>query len=491
MKVTMKMFYDRFLSGMQRNMEAVIKDSEQLSTGKRIGKPSDDPTAMSRIINYNTMLSSTGEYLRSITTAKGPLEAFDSAFITLGENITRATELALSGANGTMDPRSRTMIAKEVDGLIGNAIRIANTKVGDRYIFAGFQSNVPPINATTGEFVSDTSSLQVDIGLNVKIALNISAGDIFSFRKTSAADPQNAVLPPYNWDNGGTITIPDADPISALHTSKGDPERLPAVASFTSSGDVFSSNGGTLTITVGDNDQSPVTVTLGAAQDADASGDYSLDEVRNAINAQAGSKVKAEVVNFNTTGNPANDDFRIVIASKPVGSSDKIKITVTTADGAGTGLNDLAYDPTGAQSMLLGTNITNYNYITDPSHPNYYSFNNNYLNENNLLRALHFLKASLESNDVGRIQKSLGYLNKLSDKLAQFTAEIGARLNKIDAEESYHDDREYNVKTYLSNEQDTDIAKVVTDMSQRQVALEGLRAVSTDFMRTSLFDFLR
>ncbi|MEW5744041.1 MAG: flagellar hook-associated protein FlgL [Nitrospirota bacterium] len=483
MKITMKMFYDRFLSGIQRNMNAVIRDSEQLSTGRRISKPSDDPTAMSRIVNYNVLLSSTGEYMRAITAAKSPLEAFDASFVTLTDNLTRATELALNGANGTMDARSRQMIAKEIDGLIESSVGIANTKIGDRYIFSGFQSDTAPINTTTREFISDMNALEIDIGVNAKMRLNISAGDLFSFKRNSTADSQNAILPPYNWTNSGTITIPDADPISALYTSSGV---------FTNpAADVLSANGGTLTITLGDNDASPVTVAIGAAQDADLSGDYSLNEVRNAINGQAGSKVKAEVVNFNTTGNPANDDYRIVIASVPAGNSEKIKIQVASADAAGTGLYRLGYDPTGSQSMVLGTDITNYNYITDPTNANYYSFNNNYLNENYLLRALHFLKTALEANDTGRVQKSLGYLNSISDKLSQMTAEVGARLNKLDAEERYHDDREYNVRTYLSSEQDTDMAKVITDMAQRQTALESLRTVSTDFMRTSLFDFLR
>lgn len=483
MKITMKMFHDRFLAGIQRNMEAVMKDSDQLSTGRRIGKPSDDPTAMSRIVNYNVILSANSEFMRSITSAKSPLESFDAAFTTLSDNLIRASELALSGANGTMDASARLMVAKEVDGLLESSVGIANTKIGDRYIFSGFQSNVAPVNATTGEFVSDLNSLEIEVGLNVKMTLNISAADLFSFKRTSAADPQNAVLPPYNWTNGGAITFADADPVSALYTPGGG---------FTNPAtNVFSANGGSLAISVGDNDTAPLTVTIGAAQDADVSGDFSLNEIRDAINAQAPSKVKAAVVNFNTTGNPANDDYRIVIASSPVGNSAQVKILTTSADAAGAGLHRLGYDPSGAQVMTLGDNITNYNYITDQSNANYYSFNNNYLNEKYMLRALHFLKTSLEANDVGRVQKSLGYISRISDKLSQMTAEVGARLNKLDAEEKYNDDRDHNVKTYLSNEQDTDVAKVITDMTQRQIALESLRTVSTDFMRTSLFDFLR
>ncbi|MDA8215144.1 MAG: flagellar hook-associated protein FlgL [Nitrospiraceae bacterium] len=484
MRITTKMFYDRFLSDMQKNMEAIFNASEQISTGKKINRPSDDPTAMSRIIGYTTQITAIGEYKRAIDSAKGSLEAADSSLSGLNDILIRAKELALSGATGTTDPNSRLMIAREVGVLFESAVGIANTKVGDRYIFSGFKSNIAPIDVNTGEFVADTNIFEINISQSIEIGLNIPASELFSFKRVNSTDPSNAVLPPYNYNfdstndplTGEPETPPDADPLSALYISSGvaNPGAL-----------TFTNNGGSLTIAVGDNDTSPATVTI-AQPPLGHAAPYSLNEVRDAINNQAGSKVKANIVKFGT------NDYRLVIRSEPVGQSDKIKIIVNTTDAAGTGLNLLAYDPQGTQNMTLGTNITNYNYITDrTNNDNYYSFNNNYLNETNIIRAMHFLKVALEMDDVGRIQKAIDYVGKVAEKVFQQQAEVGARLNKLDAEGRFQDNREYDMSTYISNDQDADIPRLTSELVQSQAALQSLRTVSSDFLRASLFDFIK
>lgn len=490
MRISTRMFYDRFLSDLQNNLEAMYSANEQLATGKRINRPSDDPTALSRIVGYKTQITAISEYKRAIDSAKNSLEAADSGMSNLNDVLTRAKELALTGANGTSDGNARKMIAKEVAVLIESTIGIANTKVGDRYIFSGYKSNVAPIDVNTGEFVADSNTFEITIGQNMQIGVNVPASELFSFKRVNISDPANAVLPPYNWTNTGNITLPDADPVSALYIPQPAPGGVPTRITNPNAAGSGTTNGGTLTITASDTDTSPVTVTIGQPPLGHAA-PYTLTEVRDAINAQAISKVKAEVVNFNTTGVAANDDYRLVISSNPVGQSDKLKIVVNTTDAAGTGLSNMAYDTLGAKTMTLGTDITNYNYITDSSNPNYYSFNNNYLNENNIMRALNFLKVALENNDVGRIQKGVDYAGKVGELVYQRQSELGSRLNKLDAEGKFQEDREYNITTYISNDEDANIPKLTSDLAQRQAALQSLRVVSSDFMRTSLFDFIK
>ena len=577
MKVTTQMFYNNFLAGIQQNMEAIMNDGEQLSSGKRVNRPSDDPAALTRIVGYKTELSLSAEYNKMIDMAKGPLQTLDSALGSLSNNLQRANELAISGANDTIGSESRSMIAKEVSALIDSSVDIANTKAGDQYIFSGYQSNTAPIDKTTGEFIGDSNSFEVDISLGVKVALNIPANNLFSFKRINANDSKDAILPPSTtWNNGGGITIPDADPISALKTNQpvfsinaGDkitiggnpaynltagiytgaglaaqlnadtagsgatfsyntstnkfiitdsgggaqavtsaPARVLTMLGFTSSPanipagssvssdsaagritnpatDIVSLNGGTLSITAGVNDTSPVSVAIGA--------NATLNTIATAINTNASAKVKAYVVNFNTTGVASKDDYRLIIASNQVGQSNNVTVSATTTDPANTGLNNLTYTSGSTSGLVLDSSgkITNYNYITDPTNANYYSFNNNYLNGNNILRALNFLKVSLESNDTGRIQKALDYIGNTMDNVSQYTAEVGAGLNKVNAEEGFQADRQTNVQSYLSNEQDADMARVYSDISQRQVALQSLKLTGVNFMQSSLFDFLK
>ncbi|MCL0033326.1 flagellar hook-associated protein FlgL [Thermodesulfovibrionales bacterium] len=472
MRVTAEMFHDRFLSNMHRNMEAIFKAHEQLSSGKRVNRPSDDPTAMSRIVAYRTEISAIGLYKSAIVSATTSLEAMDSAFFNLNDIMIRARELALAGATATADAGARRMMAVEVNVLLESAIGVANTKVAGRYVFSGFQSDIPPINANTGEFVADRNTITIDISPDVAVGINIPAYKLFSFTRTDPNDPLNAILPPYNHNFDIAVppaTPPDADPISALHTAVG----------VNNPGEVNSGSplGGTLTITVGEGDTTPVEIAV-------ASG-ASLNDIRDAINA-ANAGVKADIVNFGVA------DYRLVIASDQVGQSGDIRIVVDSpADPQNTGLHRLAYDPLGVQNMTLGRDIPNYNYITDTTNPNFYSFNNNHLNESNILRALHFLKVSLEANDTGRIQKAIDYIGRTSEMVHQLQAEVGSRLSKLDREGDYLADRQHNTTMHLSRAQDADIAKLVSDVAQRQAALHAMRAVTAEFMGTSLFDFIR
>ncbi|WP_219995012.1 hypothetical protein, partial [Thermodesulfovibrio sp. Kuro-1] len=180
------------------------------------------------------------------------------------------------------------------------------------------------------------------------------------------------------------------------------------------------------------------------------------------------------------------------INSVPNGKSDKIRIQVSTTDAANTGLNLLSYNPdSGSSNMSLEGNINGYNYITDPTDPNYYSFNNNYLNENYYLRALYFLKVALENNDQGRIQKAVDYFDKIADKLYKQQSIIGARLNKIESITDYNLEVKTNTNQNLSNDQDADALQVISELNQRMTVLQAMRVTLTDFFRNNLFDFLR
>ncbi|MBF0560040.1 MAG: flagellar hook-associated protein FlgK [Nitrospirae bacterium] len=125
------------------------------------------------------------------------------------------------------------------------------------------------------------------------------------------------------------------------------------VGKFTAGNNIFSTNGGTLNIKLGDNDTAPVTVTMGAGKGSGIGGAWTINDVVNAINNQAGTKVSATAVNTGTTTTP---DYRIKIISNPDGRLADVRIGVTTTDSAGNGLNLLA----------TSTNITSVS-VADPT----------------------------------------------------------------------------------------------------------------------------
>lgn len=475
MKVTTGFFYRTFLGDINKQIEEMFKAQRQLATGKRVLSPSDDPVAISRIAKYKSEISALDEYKRVMDTAKIYNSATEKAIDDLKRILIKAKQYAVQGSTDTLSLTDRLAIAREIDTLIQRSIDTANTKVSGRYIFAGFKADTAPVNAQTGLYQSDINLQYLDISFFLDVAVNLPATEFFTYTATGDLASLK-VLTPYNYNFTGDPNTPyDADPLGALLMSQ------PSGGAITDPATSFTTGGGTLTIKLGDNQA--VTVNILA--------DTSLNGIRDAINndPQASKYVKAWVVNVGTTHLP---NYRLVIGSIPNGKSDMISIDVTTTDAPNSGLNLLAYNPeSGTVSMSFQENINGYNYISDPEDPNYYSFNNNYLNENYYLRALHFLKVALENNDQGRIQKAVDYIDKIADKLFKQQSIIGARLNKIETITDYNLEIETNTKVALSNDQDADAIKVISELNRRMSVLQALRTTLTDFFRSNLFDFLR
>jgi len=471
MKVTNKFFYETFMTDLNAQLELMYKAQKQLSTGKRVLSPSDDPVAISRIAKYKSEISALDEYKRVMDTAKNYNSAIETSINDLKNMLIKAKQLAVQGSTDTLTATDRLALAQDVDVLIQRSIETINTKVAGRYIFAGFKADTAPVNAQTGLYQSDTNLHYLDISFFLDVAVNLPATEFFTYTATGP-NSDLKVLTPYNYNFTGNPNAPyDADPLGALLMPQpsGGPINDPTVA--------FTTNGGTLTIRLGDNQAVNVNISASA----------SSNDIRDAINSQAGSTVKAWVVNVSTSGSP---DYRLVIGSVPNGKSDMIRINVNAPSGDN--LNLLAYNPkSGTSSMSFQENINGYNYITDPTDPNYYSFNNNYLNENYYLRALHFLKVALENNDQGRIQKAVGYIDQISNKLFNQQGVIGARLSKIESITDYNQDFETNTKQFLSNDQDADAVQVISELNQRLAVLQAMRTTFTNFFSSTLFDFLR
>ena len=218
--VTNQMFENLFMTGLQQNLQAELVDTQEISSGKQINQPSDDPAALVQIVGYQTQISDITEYQKAITAAQVPLQSLDSSLSDLTSTLTRANELAISGVSGTNNSSDLQDIASEVQQLSATAVSNANTNINGQYIYAGGNSNVNPIDPNTGELMSDTNSLNQNIGVGVNVTTNVSAGSLFSFQRVNGtADSASAILPTYNWTNGGANTIPDADPVSALETT--------------------------------------------------------------------------------------------------------------------------------------------------------------------------------------------------------------------------------------------------------------------------------
>jgi len=155
----------------------------QLSSGKRINKPSDDPIGAAQILGLSESLKVTEQYQKNIDHARSRLELEDAALGSVGNALQRARELAVQGLNDTNGPEDRVAIAKEIRQLTDEVLGLANRKdANGEYLFGGFQGKNSPFShdgSGTFSYTGDQGQRQLQVGPARQVADGDSGLDVF------------------------------------------------------------------------------------------------------------------------------------------------------------------------------------------------------------------------------------------------------------------------------------------------------------------------
>ncbi len=178
MRITQGMIVGNFLNNLNSNYKSMDKTQEQLSTGKKIMRPSDDPVGVVSSLRLQTNLNETKKYLGNVTDASHWLDITDTALGQAGDILQRMRELTINGANDSLPQASRNALAQEVVQLREQLIQVANTTHDGRFIFGGFQTTTAPFTGA-GIYTGDTGAINYEIGINMTIPLNITGDDAF------------------------------------------------------------------------------------------------------------------------------------------------------------------------------------------------------------------------------------------------------------------------------------------------------------------------
>lgn len=167
---------------ISNNAEKVYRCQETISTGKRINRASDDPAAMTQILAYRKTISSIDQYSRNIGNAQSELNLAESNLAHVGELMTRAKELLLAQVGDTASADTRKIAAAEMKQIRDEIMQVANTKVGNRYLFGGTQTSTPPYDAASDspEYQGNDESIQTMIAPGVTMTTNANGKSAFT-----------------------------------------------------------------------------------------------------------------------------------------------------------------------------------------------------------------------------------------------------------------------------------------------------------------------
>lgn len=190
MRITQQMVTQTTLSNVQRNLERLEELQNQITSGSRLRRPSDDPIGVARALNFQDGLDLTGQYLKNIDQAAAWLNTSDSALNSVAQVLQRAQELGVQGNNGAIDAEARQNIQAEIQQLQQQALEISNTKFGTRYLFAGTANTnpaytsaaynfaaVPPAPATS--YQGNTAAVNREVSSGVTLGINIPGSQVF------------------------------------------------------------------------------------------------------------------------------------------------------------------------------------------------------------------------------------------------------------------------------------------------------------------------
>jgi flagellar hook-associated protein 3 FlgL len=165
------------------NQASTVNTQQQISTGRRVLTPSDDPVASTRILQLQQDISLREQYMENVTGATNRLNLEEATLSSVTENISRIRELTVNAGNGSMTAEDRGFVAAEIDTRLEALVDLMNTKdASNTYIFAGFKGETEPFQTRPGggvNYEGDDGERYLDVSNSTRIQTNDSGKKLF------------------------------------------------------------------------------------------------------------------------------------------------------------------------------------------------------------------------------------------------------------------------------------------------------------------------
>lgn len=151
------------------------------ATGKRINKPSDDPSAIRPVLNARSQAQKSDRYLRTMGSASDRLNILDSHLDQVGNLMIRAQETTIAAGNGSMGQEDLTNLSDAIGHIKDELYSMANSKVDGKFIFAGFAEDTKPFPDTNdpSNYQGDSGHMELEIAPGEKIEANLTGEELF------------------------------------------------------------------------------------------------------------------------------------------------------------------------------------------------------------------------------------------------------------------------------------------------------------------------
>ncbi|BCA54787.1 hypothetical protein W02_19270 [Nitrospira sp. KM1] len=588
MRVTEQQTFGVLANNLQRSRARLLELQQQVSTGKAVRQPSDDPATFNHIALDKASIAAIDQRLRNVTFGQTRLDLADSVLSSTTDALARVRELAVQFRNDTNGPAERVIGAQEVRQLFAQIQQFGNTELNGQGIFTGTSTHgrttglaiTAPVSLTNG--ANDTLVVNVDGVTSGTIDLT-AASATFSGSQLAALvegrinadtslanagkqvsvrfETDHLVIESSDHGDLSSVTVTGGTARTALGLSGGAATSGSSPFALTASVSAGVGNTGGVAVTAGrivDDNQAtlddymirftstttydvvdvtvPPTVARGASNAGGvavanaglvdpaqlklhdyriqftSSTQYSVVDVTAGTTVSSGNAyasgdsvtfdgMQVVLLNGQQGGPQTGDSFDINLSPRTVLSNQSyvsgnaisfegIRVTLTNESGAPAAgdrfaiVTGLGYQgDSGVHQIEVGndqtvpTNVSGDRIFT-PSSADVFS-------------TMKQLITALRTNDRNGISDALGGLDDSLSAIGSVHGEIGALSSRLTTNSSQLEQAKGFFAQTLSQTEDVDLAKAISDLTLQQFALEAASRTLSSLFQNSLMNYLR
>lgn len=453
MRISTGMIFDAGVSSINKQTSALLHLQQQVASGRRILTPSDDPVAAARALEVTQSRDITAQFKENHNNANSALGLEEAQLSSTSDLLARVRELAVQSGNTALSSSDRRAITTELRARFEELTGIANaTDGGGQYLFSGFMGSVKPFGGSVesiiggGEisYAGDEGQRKLQVSPTRFLEISDSGMDVFK----RVPSGNGYFVTGYAAGNTGTGMI-DAGNVT-------DPSKWNA-----------SNKNYSIKFTV-DSSVSPAVTYY----DIVDSGNASL-----------------------LTGNPVNNNYppdtsnlRVYRSGEPIELRDLVNFPPNFDYGASVTITG---DPAMSQSPpppAAPTTVARDSFSIGPS------------SSQSIFATIAKLIGALEAGSNGtsgasaKLANDVGFaltnLDQASDNILRVRAQIGSRMAEIDSLSGLNEDLNLQYQQTLSQLQDLDYAKAISDLTRKQTDLQAAQQSFVRISQLSLFNYL-
>lgn len=195
MRISTAMMYQQNMRGVTNSQSEWLRYGEQMSTGKRVNKPSDDPIAASQAVVLSQAQAQNSQYALARTFATQKVSLEENVLGQVTTAIQSAQEKIVYAGNGTLSDDDRASLATDLEGIRNQILNLANSTDGNgRYIFAGYKTDSAPFTGDAGKvtYGGGTENVSQSVDASRTMTIGHTGTQIFdSLTSNAVPEPGN------------------------------------------------------------------------------------------------------------------------------------------------------------------------------------------------------------------------------------------------------------------------------------------------------------